>query len=56
MDTFLVIEDAHSLICLQDPGGAVSFVHEVHRLPVIVGFEARVTENDASTSLPQIDP
>jgi hypothetical protein len=56
MDTFLVIGDAHNLIRLQDPGGAVSFVHEVHWLPVIIGFEAMVIENDASTLLPQIDP
>jgi hypothetical protein len=38
-DTFLVVGDAHNLICLQDPGGAASFVQEVHRLPVITGFE-----------------
>ena len=37
-DTFLVTGDAHGLIRLQDPGGAASFVQEVHRLPVTVGF------------------
>ena len=29
-DTFLVTGDAHGLIRLQDPGGAASFVQEVH--------------------------
>ena len=38
-DTFLVTGDAHGLIRLQDPGGAASFVQEVHRLPVTAGFE-----------------
>jgi hypothetical protein len=38
-DTFLVAEDAHRLIRLQDPGGAASFVQVVHQLLVIAGFE-----------------
>ena len=39
MDTFLVTEDAHRSICLQNPGGAASFVQEVHWLPVTTSFE-----------------
>ena len=39
MDKFLVTGDAHGLICLQDPGGAASFIQEVHRLPVTTVFE-----------------
>ena len=38
-DTFLVAEDAHGLIRVQDPGGAASFIQEVHRLPVTADFE-----------------
>jgi hypothetical protein len=38
-DTFLVTRDAHRLICLQDPSGAASFLHEVHWLPMTVDFE-----------------
>ena len=39
MDTFQVTGDAHGLICLQDPSGTASFVHEVHWLPVTTGFQ-----------------
>ena len=38
-DTYLVTGDAHSLICLQDPGGAALFVQEVHWMPGTAGFE-----------------
>jgi len=38
-DTFLVVGDAHDLICLQDHSGATSFVQEVPQLPVTARFE-----------------
>ena len=40
MDTFMVTEDAHGLIRLQDPCGAASFVQEVHQLSVTAEFES----------------
>ena len=38
-DIFLIIEDAHHFIRLQDPGGAASFIQEVQWLLVTAGFE-----------------